>query len=312
MDNNFTVKLISDRTGLSPQLIRTWEKRYKAVIPVRTATNRRMYSENDLEKLMLLKRATTMGLAISTIAHLSIKELYELVDKRNITEKVNYLPGRDDATDFHLNNCLTNIINFDYTGLESSLLNASSSLGQQTLLEKVIQPLMYRTGELWFNGEFQIAQEHMVSTIIRSLLGSMLISGKTDSKGPILLASTPNRQLHELGALAAAITAMNLGWRAIFLGPNLPIEEIANSIIKHQADAVALGLTYPTNDSALNLDLQRFRKIIDADFPIIIGGSGAVHYLDVIRSIQAIYIKDLNKLKNELVNLRSSTGTDGN
>lgn len=305
MDNKYTVKLISDRTGLSPQLIRTWEKRYKTISPIRTYTNRRMYSDDDLEKLMLLKRATNMGMPISTIAKLSIKELYELVDKRNIAEKAESIPSRDDSSDFHLNNCLTNIFEYDYSGLESSLLNASFSLGQQTLIEKVIHPLMNRTGELWLNGEFQISQEHMVSTIVRSLLGSMLVSGKTNSKGPILLVTTPNRQLHELGALMSAITAFSLGWQIIYLGPNLPVEEIANSIIKHRADAVALSITYPLNDSALNLDLQRFRKIINNQFPIIIGGQGAQNYADMINSIQAIYVKDLKELKMELVKLSS-------
>jgi DNA-binding transcriptional MerR regulator/methanogenic corrinoid protein MtbC1 len=306
MENKLSIKMVSSRSGLSPQLIRTWEKRYGAIEPQRSPTNRRLYSESDLEKLILLKRATTMGLAISTVAQLSIKELYELVDKRDINEVIYDVNlKKDDISEYHLNNCINAIKYYDYAGLESSLLNASSSLGQQLLIEKVIFPLLDRTGDFWMNGEFHIAQEHMVSTIVRSILGSMLVSGKINVGGPTLLVTTPNRQIHELGALMAAVTAMSIGWKVIYLGPNLPVEEIANAIVKHKADALALSITYPTNDSALSLDLNRFRKIIKNEFPIIIGGQGASNYSNMINSIKAIYVKDLKELKMELVKLSS-------
>jgi len=300
MENKFTVKVVSIRTGLSPQLIRTWEKRYQAVTPQRTATNRRLYSKDDIEKLMLLKRGTSMGMAISTIAPLSIAELYELLDKRDIKDTDRPQESREDAADFHLIQCLKAIRAFDHANLESSLLNASSALGQQALVEKVLHPLLEQVGEDWLHGEMLVAQEHMASAVIRSILGSILVSGKISNEGPTLVVSAPSRQLHELGALMAAVTALSLGWRVIYLGPNLPVDEIAGAINAQKAAAVAMSITYPTNDAALEIDLERFRKMVGPELPVIIGGQGSHHYLKAIDAINAVHVENLAAFKELL------------
>lgn len=300
MENMFTVKVVSTRTGLSPQLIRTWEKRYQAVKPQRTATNRRLYSKDDLEKLILLKRATLMGMAISTIAGLSVAELYELLDKRDIDKTELPNGNRDEATGFHLDQCLKAVRSFDSATLESSLLNASSALGQQSLVEKVLHPLLEQVGEDWLHGEMLVAQEHMASAVIRSILGSLLVSGKISSDGPLLVVAAPSRQLHELGALMAAVTAVSLGWRVVYLGPNLPVDEIAGAVKTQKANAVAISITYPVNDSALKIDLERFRKIVGPELPVLIGGQGSKHYLDTIESIAGTHIADLEQFKEAL------------
>lgn len=301
MSNKFNIKVISNRTGLSPQLIRTWEKRYNAVEPDRSVSNRRLYSEQDLEKLILLKRATSMGIAISSVAQMSIEELYGLVDKRNIEEVVsdkNFV--MEDAAEYHFKKCIEQIEKSDYSGLESALLNASSSLGQLTFIEDVIQPVMKYTGDCWFSGEVKIAQEHMVSSIVRSILGSILISGHTKGVGSTLLVTTPSRQQHELGALMSAVIALSLGWQVVYLGPDLPVEEIAQAAVKQKASTIALSLTYPANDPVLKTDLLRFKKIVGDRFKLIIGGRVADSYLDTIEEIDAVFVKDINALKEVL------------
>ena len=304
MSNKYSVKLVSSRTGLSPQLIRTWEKRYQAITPERTPTGRRLYSESDLEKLMLLKRATQMGMAISNIASLSIEELYELVDKRSLSNINNDTLPADDSASYHLDQCMTSIIKSDYEGLESSLLNASTSLGQQVVVEKVIHPLLTQIGEMWHKGEIKIAQEHMASSIIRSMLGSMLISGKIASNGPTLLVTTPPGQLHEFGALISAVTAVSLGWRVIYLGPSLPVEEIADSVLKHKADALALSITIVDKKSNFEIDLRRLKKIIGNEYRVLVGGQGAGYYQQTVTEINAKLVDDLDDLKKKLSDLR--------
>jgi DNA-binding transcriptional MerR regulator/methylmalonyl-CoA mutase cobalamin-binding subunit len=306
MENRLSLNLVSKRTGISPQLIRTWEKRYQAVTPQRSATNRRLYSDADLEKLLLLKRATAMGLAISAVANLSIEELHELVDRKVVGSSTDTPPPLgNDAAGYHLENCLRAIGNFDYAGLESALLNASSALGSQQMVETVIHPLMEKTGAFWLSGEFKIAQEHMASTIVRSLLGNMLVSARSSVESPRLVATTPSHQMHELGALMSAVTATSLGWAAYYLGPNLPVEEVADAALRHNADAIALSITYPTTDPLLSTDLQRLRKIVGADIPILIGGQGADNFITCILEIGAIKVSDLSQLKTELARISS-------
>ena len=75
------MRLVCLRTGLSPDLLRAWEKRYGAVTPVRSPGGQRLYSDADVARLTLLARAVESGRAIGQIAHLPLDDLQGLVDK---------------------------------------------------------------------------------------------------------------------------------------------------------------------------------------------------------------------------------------
>ena len=79
MSYKHSIQVVSRLSGLSPHVIRVWEKRYGAVTPVRTGTNRRLYSEEEIQRLRLLSRATAAGHRIGVIAHLGIRDLERLV-----------------------------------------------------------------------------------------------------------------------------------------------------------------------------------------------------------------------------------------
>ena len=297
MEKKYPVKIVSKRVGMSPNRIRAWEVRYKAVVPGRSETNRRLYSDEDIEKLIFLKRAVEGGEPISNIAHLSIDELQKLVKERNLPEAGIGIPGANDPIIYHFKKCLKDIEELNASKLESHLLNASMALGQQQFLEKIVQPLLEFTGELWSNGELKIVHEHMASSIIRSLLGTMMISSPMSADGPIFLVTTPPRQLHELGAMMTAVTAMSLGWRSIYLGPNLPMEDIARAALQYKAKVVALSIIYPLDDSRLKLDLQRLEILLKNQATIIIGGQGASAYSMSLELTGIKIIDDLNHLR---------------
>ena len=77
----YAIRYVSQRTGLTSHVIRAWEKRYQAVVPRRSAKNRRLYSENDVQRLQLLKRVTDEGHNISHVAKLDSSELLELAQQ---------------------------------------------------------------------------------------------------------------------------------------------------------------------------------------------------------------------------------------
>ena len=80
-DSIYTIRYVSQRTGLTSHVIRAWEKRYKAVVPYRSPKNRRLYSEEDVQRLQLLKSATDAGHSISQVAQLDSKELADLAQR---------------------------------------------------------------------------------------------------------------------------------------------------------------------------------------------------------------------------------------
>ncbi|MFH2050431.1 MAG: MerR family transcriptional regulator [bacterium] len=307
MKHLHTMKVVAKRTGLSPHLIRIWEKRYGAVNPKRTDSGHRLYSDENIERLILLQRATHTGEAIGQIAKLPDEELFKLGigindEQENLTSTSTL--SQNQNVEYHLNLCLEAVNNLDSINLEVRLLRASITLGQQLFLEKVLQPLLTKTGELWNDGSLKVAHEHLASAVIRSMLGSMIVTSSGTVTGPILISTTPSGQLHEFGALMASVTAASIGWQAIYLGPNIPAEDIAAAAISKKARAVALSLVYPSDDPYIQLELKKLAKMVTSNTQIIVGGRSSETYENTIKEIGAIMVTDLGDLKEKLISLR--------
>ncbi|MCB2229819.1 MerR family transcriptional regulator [bacterium] len=307
MDYGHPIRLVALRTGLSPHLIRMWERRYGAVRPERTETGRRVYSDEDIRRLSLLRQATLIGESIGQIANLNGDELARLVAdaKGTIPSSAPASPADRTGATYHRELCLEAIRNMDSVNLELRLLTASVAMGQQPFLEDVLQPLLHRIGEEWRDGNMKVAHEHVASAVIRSLLGTMFVNSRTNSTGPLLISGTPAGQIHEFGALMASVTAAANGWRTVYLGPNLPAEDIADAVARHQPDAVALSIVYPSDDARIPIELRKLARLIDRDIPLLIGGRSSEAYAEVIREIEAEVITDLTDLRHRLALLRS-------
>ena len=310
MEYKHSMKVVARRTGLSPHLIRMWERRYGAVKPDRSPTGRRLYSEEDIERLILLRQATLIGESISTVAGLTRAELAKLVAASTNDNQIDREPTAPDtgSADYYLKLCIEAIRNLDSSNLESRLLSASVALGQNVFLEEVLRPLLVKTGDMWNDGTFKVAHEHLASAVIRSLLGSMAVTTRTDENSPLLLATTPAGQRHEFGALMASVTAASLGWRTMYLGPTMPAEDIAGAALQSQAGAVLLSLIYPADDPHLPGELRKLSRLLANRCRLLVGGRAASAYEPVLREIDAITSTDLADLREKLTRLRLEIG----
>lgn len=308
MDYKHPIKVVALRTGLSPHVIRIWERRYKAVTPDRTPTNRRAYSDRDIDRLILLKHVTEAGESIGQIAGLSDDELRELVnisvEYPQSAVSVNNNAGK---TGEYLEQCLKAAMDLDSDGLEKILLETSSELTRPVLLEGVLEPLMLKIGDYWREGKLRVVHEHMASAIIRTFLGNMIGAYKPFQSAPTLIVTTPSGQNHEFGALMATITAFSAGWRAVYLGPNIPAEEIANAVQRMKADAVALSLIYPADDPRLATELRKLRNMLGDKITILVGGRSKEGYGDTLEQIGAITVENLAELSTRLEAIRITT-----
>jgi len=293
-------------TGISEFVIRAWEKRYDAVIPSRTESNRRLYSEEDIEKLRLLNDAVQKGYNIGGIASLTINDLRSILNEKK-SNNHKPLPSESIAdVDSLLNSCIEAVKAYDGKELETLLLKASSKLSQPALIESLIVPLVYKLGELWHEGLIRVANEHLATAVIRSFLAKMIDQNEPEENAPIIISATPRGQDHELGAMIVAVTAAPLGWKVIYLGPNLPVEEIASVADSLEAKVVALSIVYPGDDKQLKLDFQNLKKMMPENINIIVGGRASTGYLDVIDEIGATHVKDTRQLRVELDSIRQN------
>lgn len=306
----YPIKVVSQMTGLSVHVIRAWEKRYNVVEPDRTDTNRRLYSEGDIEKLRLLNDASHLGHNIGSLAALSLSELKNLLSKEKRTAPETKV-GLNSSSSVNtvgeiLAECIETIRDYDAKKLESILLNASAKLTQPVLIEEVVIPLVYKIGDMWHEGEIRVANEHLASSVIRSFLFNLLESYPSNNSAPVLISATPRGQEHELGALIAGVVAASAGWKVVYLGANLPAEEIGAVVSYLNAKVVAISLVYPSDDPSLPKELKKLKQILPSGVSIIAGGRAVDGYLNSLDEIGALVVKNTKQLRIELDAIREN------
>jgi MerR family transcriptional regulator, light-induced transcriptional regulator len=272
-DAHQAIRLVSRRTGLSAHVIRVWEKRYGAVSPERTGTNRRLYSDEQIERLSLLRDITQNGHSIGHVAKLPTDKLRELARETPKPESSGPRPSVSASPAVRvLDDCVAAVKALDGRGLEMALKRAELELGGQGMLQRVVAPLAQRVGDLWRQAA-------------RPFAGT--------ENAPVLVVASPAGQIHELGALLVGATAANLGWHVTYLGPSLPAAEIAGAARQNRARAVALSLVYPEDDPRLEGELTRLRESLPGEIPLLVGGRAAPAYQVALQKIGAILVKDL-------------------
>ncbi len=295
------VRIVAQRTGLTPDVLRAWERRYKAVTPTRSPGGQRHYSDADIERLALLARASRSGRQIGQLVPLPNEELARLIegDERESRERVGLGPDHP-AVESYLSSALMAVEEFDAHKLEQTLRSAVLRMPVDEVLDQVIAPLLFTIGSLWHQGRLRPANEHLATTTIRRVLVWMADLSVRDTGAPVIVVGTPANQLHELGAMLAATTAAGNGWRVAYLGPNLPADELARACAHAKASALALSIVYPTDDPDLAEEIRALRKHLPPQIGVVFGGSGAGHYADAIKEIGAEHLSSLAGMRQWL------------
>lgn len=308
MDSKHSIKAVVNRTGISPYLIRAWERRYNAVTPERTPTNRRLYSDRDIEKLALLYKATLRGESIGQIANLSIEGLRALIGDSSLSENrldVKFgenAHGKNETIDSYID--LTRKL--DREGLYKILLDAETGFSKPVLISDIILPLLDRIGDEWQKGTLKTVHEHLASAVLRSFLGELLMVNKSPEMAPGIISTTLSGQLHEFGSIITTLSAIYEGWRGIYLGPNLPADEIACATKQSGIKVIALSFVYPADDPHLNKELQKLRRLVGDDVHIIVGGRMVDNYKAALTDINAYIVNSIEEFRNTLRTLRKS------
>ena len=249
-------------TGLSPEVLRAWERRHRVVQPLRTPGGTRRYRASDFERLRLLKRAVDAGHRIGQLAGLSDAELERLGSEPGATA-----PSR-------LTETFAAIDALDAAELQRLLSIQLSTLGPLRFGREIALPLVREIGERWASQRLGVASEHLTTAALRSMLGSALQPGAAALRGPRIVFATLAGERHELGLLMAALTALGACANPIYLGAEVPVEELLAAVERSGAAVLALSVvTSPPAEVARSL--AALRAGLPADVHLWIGGSGA-------------------------------------
>jgi len=227
----YPVRLVALRTGLSPHVLRAWERRYGVVSPTRSGGGQRLYSDLDIERLLRLRRLTERGHAIGRIATLPLAELARMEDQSaGGTDETDSWKG--DAARAAVEAALRATRRLDPLEMQAVLERAAVTLGVSVFVDRVVGPLLNRIGHGWSERSVSVAQEHMASAVVRRVLGWLLRVYEVKTDAPRVVVATPPHHAHEIGALMAAATAAAEGWSVTYLGPDLPIADLVSATVQ--------------------------------------------------------------------------------
>jgi DNA-binding transcriptional MerR regulator/methylmalonyl-CoA mutase cobalamin-binding subunit len=286
------IRVVATRTGLSPDVLRIWERRYGTVHPSRSSGGQRLYSDADIERLVLLDRATRAGRPISQVAELTDREVERLLaaDDAARARRAAEAPEQiGDATAVAaLDAALSAIRALDAPALELSLRSAALKLGAEPFITRVLAPLLGRIGEDWEAGALGIAHEHAASPVVRRLLEWIAATFSVPDQAPVVVIATPAGERHEFGAMLAGATAAGAGWRATYLGSDLPAADIARAARQTGARCVALSLVHGRDAAALATEVEMLRRALGDEVPVVVGGDAVSGLPRAVR--QAVHV----------------------
>ena len=295
------IGVVVQRTGLSADVLRVWERRYAAVRPLRGPGGQRFYSDADVERFRLLHAATRAGRSIGQVAQLPTEELLRLVAEDAAERPQPETPPREDADAGQLlADALALTLALDGSRLDATLRRAAALLGVGTFIEDVASPLLRRVGEEWHGGRLTAAHEHLASSVLHDIVTDTMRALVPRIGAPRVVVATPAGERHVIGAAAAGATAAAEGWDVVYLGADLPARDIAAAAISASARLVAVSLVHAGDRERLVAELAQLRDLVPGSVPVWAGGAGAVVLAPELGRIGVRVGTSLAMLRDEL------------
>lgn len=289
----YSIKAVAQATGLTVETLRAWERRYGVVVPGRDPTGRRVYRPEDVLRLRRLREATERGHPIGRLAGL---------DEDGLADLLSAAPDRNGraASNAFVERILESAQRFRSVECEQAITLAIAMLPPRSLVEEVLQPLLREVGERWHRGEFSIAQERLISSLVRRHVGLMLDSFDRNARLPPIVFATLPGERHEFGLLMSAMMCASRGHKAHYLGADLPPDEIARYALEVRAAIVALSLVLQEGLVDVPDQLRTLRSALPEEIGVWLGGEACRALPKDAIPDGCIVLKDCRELEQRL------------
>ena len=262
----FSIKAVSQTTGVSIETLRAWERRYRIVVPQRDGNGRRSYAPEDVIRLRKLREATERGHAISKLARYSDEEIGKLLAEPGDRGESNA------ASRSFAEQMMTAALHYRPDDCEQALSMALALLPLRAVVTSVLSPVLHEIGERWHAGTATIAQERIVTTTVRKQVGAVIDTYNRIATGPTLVLTTVAGERHEIGLLMGALLASSRGVRCQYLGPDVPAADIAVFADKVGASAVALSFLHGEVVAQTVEELKQLAALLPSHIELWAGG----------------------------------------
>ena len=254
---------LSRRTGVRTDTLRAWERRYGLLRPERSDGGFRLYGPEDEQRVIRMKTLIASGVSAAEAARLALESS---------------APGIAAATggaavwalDVQAERLRLALERFEEAEANTLLDEALAGLTVETVADHIVLPAMRAIGERWESGEVSVAQEHFATGVLRGRMLSVARNWGAGS-GPRALLACPPGEDHDLGLVVFGVVLRARGWRITYLGPDTPIETIAETAKQLRPDAIVIAALDPEPFERAARELSK----LASESRLLIGGAGA-------------------------------------
>jgi methanogenic corrinoid protein MtbC1 len=270
-DPKFTIKTVASQTGIRPVTLRAWERRHEVLTPHRADNRYRLYSERDVAILRWLKNRVDEGVSISG----AVSELRSMTSNNAWPEAIPTAPlpsakGSNTPPAHYARQLYQALVRHDENRASDLLREVHALFNLMTVCNEVIVPALRDIGEAWYRGEIRVTTEHFASAYLRGKMLSLLQAYPARRNAPNILVGCAPMEQHELGSLMLSVLLRSEGFRVEYLGPDIPIEDLADYASYEQPAMIILSAT--SEDTAM--ELRRLNDMLHKLRPAPLFGYG--------------------------------------
>lgn len=261
----FPMRTVSAITGVNPVTLRAWERRYGLIMPTRTPKGHRIYSQNDIELINRIVNLLDRGISIGQASHSLGKNVSKTAANRE---------PQDSPWLLYQERAIDAVVRFDEIHLDTIYNQALALYPIDIVTERMLVPVLITLGKRWENTEGSIAEEHFFGAFMRNKLGARFHHRQKKTSGKKLLVCCLPGEHHEIGVMLFSLAAHDHGYRIVYLGPNMPLQELATTARRAGCDAIVLSGSITPQDTLLKRELPGL--VNKADCPVFMGGTSSV------------------------------------
>ncbi|HEY7253557.1 MAG TPA: MerR family transcriptional regulator [Methylomirabilota bacterium] len=246
---------LARRVGISPELLRAWERRYGLLEPARTDSGYRLYSDVDVARVRAMQAHLGEGLSAAEAARLA---------------RSGGLSPSTQAPSGHVAELWASLDAFDDARAQTAFDRLVADFSLETVLRAAVLPYLRALGDRWRSGDASVAQEHFASTLLRERLLA-LARGWDRGAGPRMILACPPGERHDVGLVVFGLMARAIGWRVTFLGADTPIDTLTAVCDQLEPDAVVIVAVTPEPLRAIGRKIAKLAR----QQTVFLAGAGA-------------------------------------
>lgn len=277
----YSIRQLIELTGLSEFTLRGWETRYQAFNPSRSETGRRLYSKDDIVKIRLLMRLLNQGHRIGMVAHLDLKEL-ELLAEKTIPKEDAVQANIDSKVEIarKIGEIISLASRFEWEKIQKALTKAQESFVDRIFVLEFLLGLVAEINDQIEMEKFSVAQEHIMTALMKKSLYARLISAEAKSHNSHrFILAAPEGDFHDLALLIAEVLLSLRGIKSVNLGPHVPRRDLCETSLRYNATHVLLSSTF-SGASGTGRDYLEYVNFVDRQLEknvsLFLGGRNAV------------------------------------